>query len=62
MPLDPISISIRPSTNEVFVTSRGSLDPKIRFTDEGHVYQYDKDGTFVRRHDVGIEPYAIVFF
>lgn len=61
-PLDPVAMAVRPSTGEIFVTSRGSLDPKIRFTHPGHVLQYDKDGNFVRRYDVGIEPYAILFF
>lgn len=61
LPIAPISISIRKTTGEVFVTSSGTLDPVTQYTAPGFVYRYDADGTFAMRYEAGVHPYRVVF-
>ena len=61
LPLDPIAINVHPRTGRVLVTSRGSLDAKVKYTSPGYLYTYTPKGDLLNRSMVGIEPYAVAF-
>lgn len=61
-PIDPISIAIRKTTGEVYVTSSSTLDYATQYTSPGYVYCYDANGNYLRRHDAGVRPYRVVFY
>ena len=61
LPLDPIAVNVHPRTGRVLVTSRGSLDAKVKYTSPGLLYTYTNKGDLLNRSTVGIEPYAVVF-
>ena len=60
-PLDPIAIATQPKTGHIFITSRSTLEKKVRFTTPGHLYRYTSDGLLIGQYATGIEPYAVVF-
>ena len=39
-PIDPTTIAVDPHTKQIYIASRGTLDPKIRFTEPGTVSVY----------------------
>ena len=60
-PLDPTALAVDPHTKNIYVASRGTLDPKIRFTEPGMVSVYNDNGDFLQRYNVGTEPCALLF-
>ena len=48
-------------TRSIYIASRGTLDPKIRFTEPGTVSVYTPEGDFLHRYNVGIEPCSLLF-
>lgn len=61
-PIAPISINIHKPTGDVFVTSSSTTKYPIQYTTPGYAYRYKADGTFVRRYEVGVQPYRVVFY
>ena len=60
-PLDPTALAVDPRTKNIYVASRGTLDPKTRFTEPGTVSVYNDNGDFLQRYNVGTEPCALLF-
>lgn len=60
-PLDPTTLAVDPHTKYIYIASRGTLDPKIRFTEPGTVSVYTPEGDFLHRYNVGIEPCSLLF-
>ena len=60
-PLDPTALAVDPHTKNIYVASRGTLDPKTRFTEPGTVSVYNDNGDFLQRYNVGTEPCALLF-
>lgn len=60
-PVDPTSLAVDPHTKQIYIASRGTLDPKIRFTEPGTVSVYTPEGDFLHRYNVGIEPCSLLF-
>jgi len=60
-PIDPTTIAVDPHTKYIYIASRGTLDPKIRFTEPGTVSVYTPEGDFLHRYNVGIEPCSLLF-
>lgn len=61
LPLDPIALAVHPRTGYLFVTSRGVVDVKTKYTSPGRLYSYTTQGNLLGNWTVGIEPYAVVF-
>lgn len=60
-PVDPTSLAVDPHTKQIYIASRGTLEPKIRFTEPGTVSVYTPEGDFLHRYDVGTEPCSLLF-
>jgi len=60
-PVDPTALAVDPHTKYIYIASRGTLDPKIRFTEPGTVSVYTPEGDFLHRYNVGTEPCSLLF-
>lgn len=57
-PAIPTRLYINPSNGELYLLSRTS---NLEFTKTGAVSIFDRLGTFKKKLDVGVEPYAVAF-
>lgn len=57
-PLMPNAIDVNPSNGHIFICSDNG---PMGFSGNGYVYEYESNGKFVYRYNVGIHPFGVVF-